>query len=135
MKDTYIRLRCSEEEKVLIQGMAEQSGMNMSEYILDLVRADKKWYHEVEVFIVVKGPNKNRDVVEKFRQSLGTILVDDQNRASVYTTYKRLAKKAYELTGELTKRPSHYSYFEVNGEEVKSPSPFSDWAIFGTPSN
>ena len=132
MKDAYIRIRCSEQDKLVIQAMAEQSGMNMSEYLLSLVNNDKQYYHEVEVFAVVKGINKAKtEIVEKGRKSLGHVLVDNYNRASAHTTYKKLYAEAFEAFGALAKQPQHYFYLEVDGEKVAPPSSFSDWVVLG----
>lgn len=131
MKETYIRLRCSEQEKSMISAMAEQNGMNMSEYILNLIHSEKKYYHDVEVFAVAKGTNKSKtEVIEKGRKSLGIILVDEQNRASV-EVYKKLIKEADNLFGEMAKRPNHHFYLEAEGERVEYPFPMSDWVVFG----
>ncbi len=132
MKESYIRIRCSEQDKAMIMAMAEQGGMSMSEYLLDLVNDDKQWYHEVEVFAVTRGTNKAKsETIEKGRKSLGKVLVDNYNRASVHTTYKRLMKEAGALFGEMARRPSHYYYLEVDGVKVEPPHPFSDWVILG----
>lgn len=132
MKDTYIRIRCTEQEKAIIQAMAEQSGMSMSEYILDLANNDKQWYHEIEVFAVVKGINKAKtEIVEKGRKSLGRVLVDQYNRVSVHTTYNRLYNEAQKEFGEIAKRSQHYFFLEADGVQVESPHPFADWVVLG----
>lgn len=132
MKKSYIRIRCSEQDKAMIAAMAEQGGMSMGEYLLDLVNNDKQCYHEVEVFAVARGTNKaNTETIEKGRKSLGKVLVDDYNRASVYTTYERLMKEAYALFGKMAERCNHYFYLEVDGVKVEPPHPFSDWVILG----
>lgn len=41
MKDTYIRVRLSERDKVELQRQAEQHQMNMSEYIIYLIRKNE----------------------------------------------------------------------------------------------
>lgn len=42
MKDTYIRVRLSERDKAELQRQAEQKQMNMSEYIIYLIRKNEK---------------------------------------------------------------------------------------------
>lgn len=42
MKDTYIRVRLSERDKTELQRQAEKQQMNMSEYIIYLIRKNEK---------------------------------------------------------------------------------------------
>lgn len=129
MKESYIRLRCTEQDKLAIQMMAEQSGMSMSEYILSLIEDDKKYYKQVEVFGVIK--EFKDEMVEIARKSLGYVLVDEHNRASVYTTYERLMKALSEFEDEYKKKPQRHAYLEVDGIEVKNPYALSDYVILG----
>lgn len=46
MKDEYIRIRMSEQDKERIKKGAEREGMTMSEYILTLVRIDEREHRE-----------------------------------------------------------------------------------------
>ena len=41
MKDTYIRVRLSERDKTELQRQAEKQQMNMSEYIIYLIRKNE----------------------------------------------------------------------------------------------
>lgn len=41
MKDTYIRVRLSERDKAELQRQAEEKQMNMSEYIIYLIRKNE----------------------------------------------------------------------------------------------
>ena len=53
MKDCYLKLRCTEKEKRIIKCLAEQNGMNMSEYILSLVF--KQYLTNLDKFGIVRG--------------------------------------------------------------------------------
>jgi hypothetical protein len=130
MKESYIRIRCTEQDKLSIQMMAEQNGISMSEYILSLANEDKKHYKQVEVFGIIRGFN-GTETVDIAKKSLGYALVDDCNRASVYTTYKRLMKDLSEFEDCYKKKPQRYAYLEVDGEKVENPFPMSDYVILG----
>lgn len=140
MKDCYLKVRCTEQEKRKIKCIAEQQGMNMSEYILSLVKSDETYYHEVEVFAVVKeisiyiGFNKKVQYIEKARESLGHIYVDEYNRASV-DLYSTLYERGKKLFGNLSNRPNHDLYLECQGEKVSVKNCFAEWVVFGKVDN
>lgn len=134
MKDCYLKVRCTEQEKRKIKCIAEMQGMSMSEYILSLVKSDETYYHEVEVFVVVKGINKNVQYIEKGRESLGYIFVDEYNRASV-DLYSTLYERGKKLFGNLSNRPNHHLYLECQGEKVSVKNCFTEWVVFGKVDN
>lgn len=119
-----LRIKCSEEEKILISRMAFQEGVSASEFILGLVNSQKMYYDEVEVFSVVV---RKGNVIG--RKSLGMYLVDDHGRASVHTTWKEIAKKSREHLDEFKQMPNQHSYLEVGGVKIEVPHPFSDWVV------
>ncbi len=127
MKDTYIRIRCTEQQKEVCKKLAEAEGKGMSEYIIDLIKEDAKWYHPVEVYAVAKGPDKTHTIIEKARKLVDTIYIDESGRCDA-SLYFSLYKKADELTNNIGDRPAHYMYLEVNGQKVKQPS-LSDYAL------
>lgn len=72
-----------------MQKLAEAEGKGMSEYIIDLIKEDAKWYHPVEVYAVAKGPDKTHTIIEKARKLVDTIYIDESGRcdASLYFHY------------------------------------------------
>lgn len=123
-KETYIRFRCTEQEKAMISAMAFQDGKNISEFILNLISEQKKYYEQVEVFSVVKRMGK-----EIGRKSLGFYFVDNYGRASVYTTWKDISKRMDEHLSEFKRNTNQTVYAEVNGKKITLSNPFSDWIV------
>lgn len=127
MKDTYIRIRCTEQEKEICRKLAEAEGKGMSEYLIDLIREDAKWYHSVDVYAVAKGPDKDHNVIEKDRKLVDTVYIDECGRCDA-SVYYSMYQKAQELTNNIGDKPAHYMYLEVNGQKVKKPS-LSDYVV------
>lgn len=113
MKDSYIRFRCTETDKAIVEAMAKQDGKTMSEYLLDLVRQDYSHCHEEEFEVVVIRKGK-----EIGRQKLGTYLVDENNRASKYTTWSELEAKAEEYYSTFRSQSGQSYSIQSNGRKV-----------------
>lgn len=62
MKDTYVRVRCSEADKERVRAGAEKRQMDMSEYILYLVRMDEERYNHPKTMLTVKCYQSNATV-------------------------------------------------------------------------
>lgn len=109
MKETYIRFRCSEEEKAIIEAMAlqDKDSNSMSEYILNLVKKDTKAAKRIEIFAIVMNAGK---VVSK--TSCGVYLFSEDGRAS-----KELYKKVEEIGQQCkTKNGDMVVYATSDGE-------------------
>lgn len=121
-KDSYIRFRCTEREKKIIEAMALQDAYaeNVSEYILGLIMTDFKYCHEVEVY----GCLYKRDI-EVRKELLGSYLVDERGRTSVYA-YKHMLKKCVELFGEPGYQVRHVIKNSA-GKECSVKSPMTDY--------
>lgn len=121
-KDSYIRFRCTEREKKIIEAMALQDAYaeNVSEYILGLIMTDFKHCHEVEVY----GCLYIRDR-EVRKELLGSYLVDERGRTSVYA-YKHMLKKCVELFGEPDYQVRHVIKNSA-GKECSVKSPMTDY--------
>lgn len=113
MKDAYIRFRCTEAQKALIEQMAKNDGSTMSEFIIGEMMARAKHFHEATFEVVVK-----RKGVEIGRKEIGTYLLDEYNRASGYTVYKELNEKALEYFRTFKQKPNDSYIIESNGKRV-----------------
>ena len=122
--ETYVKFRCTEQEKAIINAMAMQGGVSASEFILNLIADQKQYYEQVEVFSVIK-----RSGVAVDRKSIGVYLVDKLGRASVYTTWKDISEKMEDHLSEFKRISNQHVYAEVNGFQIKAPSPLSDYVI------
>lgn len=96
-KNTYIRVRCTEREKEIIEALAlrDPRGGNISKYIMGLAMKDFERCHEVEVYGCLYREDK-----EVRREFLGRYLVDEEGRTSVHV-YARMMNKCEELFGEI----------------------------------
>ena len=92
MKETYIKFRCTDEDKATIEAMAlkDKEAHNMSEYILNLVRKDVKASRSKEVFAEIMNAG---EVVS--RVSCGFFLFSEIGRASkdLYKKVEDISKK------------------------------------------
>lgn len=125
-KETICRFRCTEEERELVRGAAEAAGMNMTEYLFSLVKADTDGCKFVDVDAVVyRGTNPR---TEHRRVHMGKALIDEYGRGS-RKAYERISRKAHDLLKDLLHAGS-YMAIEVNGQTVDYPNAMSDYAIF-----
>lgn len=115
MKDTYIRFRCTSDMKELIEAAAMHAGENVSEYILGVLMDDIKCLHEAS-FEAVLYKHGN----EITRKNIGTYLLDEHERASKYTTYKELTKKASDALGNKGTAPGYSIRIESDGRKVST---------------
>lgn len=125
-KEAVCRFRCTEEELEIIRGAAEVEGMNMSEYVISLVKADTDGCKFVDVDAVVYKNTNPR--TERRRVHMGKALVDEYGRGS-RKAYARISKRANSLLKDLLHAGS-YMDIEVNGQTVDYPNAMSDYAIF-----
>lgn len=125
-KEIICRFRCTEEEREIVRGAAEAAGMNMTEYLFSLVKADTDGCKFVDVDAVVYKNTNPR--TERRRLYMGKALIDEYGRGS-RKAYARISKKAHSLLGDqLT--AGNYMDLEVNGQTVDYPNAMSDYAIF-----
>lgn len=122
MKDSYIRFRCTEGEKRLIEmlALADPYSNNISEYILGLIKEDSKHYREIEVDAVTYGKG-----IEKKRIHVGTLLIDDADRISAKAYFNLYNKAASERL-----EPQHKIVLEADGRRFKHPSAMADFTTF-----
>lgn len=125
-KEAVCRFRCTEEELEIIRGAAEVEGMNMSEYVISLVKADTDGCKFVDVDAVVYKNTLPR--TERRRIHMGKALIDEYGRGS-RKAYERISKRAHSLLEDLLHAGS-YMDIEVNGQTVDYPNAMSDYAIF-----
>ena len=136
MKDSYVRFRCTEQEKAIIEKMALHDPMteNMSDYILSLIKDDYKRCHEVEVFSVVRRKGQ-----EIGRKSLGFYLVDEYGRTSKFKAYKEICKKSHEFYTTFRQTTQQDSYIEVNGVNISqiptNRTDLTEYAVLDTEAN
>ena len=123
-KDSYIRFRCTDKDKAIIEAMALQDpyANNVSEYLLNLVSDDFKMCHEVEIYGCLY--KKDKEVKKEF---LGVYLVDNEGRSSI-AAYKSMLKKCNELFGEV-KYQERYVIQNSEGKECTVKSPMSDFVF------
>lgn len=121
-KDSYIRFRCTEREKKIIEAMALQDAYagNVSEYIISLIMEEFKHCHEVEVYGCLYKKDK-----EVKREPLGSYLVDKNGRTSMHA-YEQMEKKCVELFGERDYQERHVIKNSA-GKECRITSPMSDF--------
>lgn len=126
-KETICRFRCTEEEREIIRAAAETEGMNMSKYLLALVKADIDGCKFAEVDAVVYGNAAPR--IERRRIHVGQVLIDEYGRGSK-KAYERMSKSAYAQLEKLVSSAGNYMDLEVNGQTVDYPNAMSDYVIF-----
>jgi len=127
MKDSYIRFRCTEQEKRMIEmlALADPYSNGVSEYILDLIRKDALNYRTARVDAVVYGLTKaTLQTVEKRREPVGEVLISEDVISA--KAYFDLMKKADEVVGKTAARPNHYLVLEAEGRRINHPSTMAD---------
>ena len=100
MKESYIRFRCTEEEKAIIEAMAisDKEATSMSDYILNLVKKDAEMYEIIEIFAVKMDVSSGN---EKERKRCGKYLFKE-GRASkdVYKKVEEVRNTFWEKSAE-----------------------------------
>lgn len=133
MKDSYIRFRCTEGEKEIIEllALADPYSNSVTEYILGLIKEDLKNYEAITIDAVVYGLTKETlQTIEKRRAAaIGTAMVDSSGRISA-KAYLDIWKKAEAEIGQTASRPNHYMVLEANGKKLKHPGAMADYVTF-----
>lgn len=129
-KTTYIRFRCTEEEKALIEAMALASAYdnNMSEYILGLVKEDARHMEEIEVFAKFYNGKKQPRV-----ESVGKYLfeVEDGKLRTSKKVWSNANKKAEDsLCPDGTGYQQRIELLDAEGRKFTTTA-VSDYAWIG----
>jgi hypothetical protein len=123
MKDSYVRFRCTKEEKELIDALVLQDAYsdNITDYIMSLIKNDAQNTHEVNIYACLCKDGKTIR-----REFVGCYLADKYGRAS-RDTYKDIEKKSMEIFN--AKIISNIQIENESGEKCIYPSPMSDFYI------
>lgn len=118
MKETYIKFRCTEEEKAIIEAMAlkDKDSHNMSEYILGLVKKDSGTCRSVEIIANIMNTGKVKEKV-----SCGVYLFSEDGRAS-----KDLYKKIEEIGNQIRKNKTDIIIYTSSEGEMLTTNVLSD---------
>lgn len=123
MKETYIKFRCTDEMKAIVEAMAlkDKEAHNMSEYIINLVKKDARASKSIEIFAVVMNTGK---VVSK--TSCGVYLFSEDGRAS-----KDLYKKVEEIGQQCKTKKNDVVVYATSEGDMLTTNVLSDecWLV------